>query len=441
MKQATNILTIIALSLATLPALAVGEDPLAEYQDGYYTGDYARIRYQENEVTIVRGATGDAPAQEELATINSPIYPADSITTYYDQRAEVQLAGGTLIRIDADSQAIFQSMPDPYAEQQDNAIVQLAYGALQLSARASDKEEFRIDTPAASVYLLGDGDYRIEVDEDGRTRVLSRRGIAEVVSEGGSVLVRGGMRTTVYAGFVPDDPHSFNTFVMDDFDRWVRDREGTYRTTERYAQEQTIEPYEDLPTEVRPYYRELSSHGRWVWVADHGYGWIPSGVSSGWRPYHRGYWNYGPGGYFWVSYEPWGWAPYHYGRWDWVVGYGWVWIPGRVFSGAWVTWSYGPSYLGWCPLGVYNYPVRVGGVSFGFYGRDSWTFVSYTNLRHRRVHQYAVRVDHLADEIDRHAVLTRPPEASPRNLGGDPRTRQREVTEARNNTRDRVPRA
>ncbi|MDX1390140.1 MAG: FecR family protein [Acidobacteriota bacterium] len=189
MRRATHILFAIAVSLTTLPALAVGEDPLEDYQDGYYTGDYGRIRYQENEVTILRGATGDLPEQQELATVNAPIYPADSITTFYDQRAEVQLASGTLVRIDADSQAVFQALPDPYAEQPDNAIVQLAYGAMQVSARVGNDEEFRIDTPAASIYLLGDGDFRIEVDDDGRTRVLSRRGVAEVVSDGGSVLV------------------------------------------------------------------------------------------------------------------------------------------------------------------------------------------------------------------------------------------------------------
>jgi hypothetical protein len=445
MKRAIlTALVFTTISMPAVPVLAVGEDPLdplALYEeDGYQGGDYGRVRFQENNVTIVRAATGDLPESEELATLNSPIYPGDSISTYADQRAEVQLAGGTLIRVDAISKVTFQSLPDPYAEYPDNAIVQLSYGAVQLSARVSDKEEFRVDTPAASVYLLGDGDFRVEVDDDGRTRVLSRRGVAEIVSEGGSVLVRGGMRTTVYAGFVPDDPSSFNTFVMDDFDRWVRNREGTYRAPEGHvaAREKEIEPFEDLPTEVKPYYSELSSHGRWVWVADYGYAWYPLGVASSWRPYHRGYWSFGPRGYFWVSYEPWGWAPYHFGRWSWVGGYGWIWIPGSVFSGAWVSWSYGPSYVGWCPLGYYDTPVRAGGIHVGFYGRNSWTFVSYTNLRHRDVHRYSVPVDHVGDEIRRHAVVTRPPKASPRALGNDELSREREFVVARNDRRGRI---
>ena len=67
----------------------------------------------------------------------------------------------------------------------------------------------------------------------------------------------------------------------------------------------------------------------WTYVEEYCHVWYPSATPVGWRPYYDGYWDYGPGGYFWVSNEPWGWAPYHYGRWNWVVGYGWCWVPGR----------------------------------------------------------------------------------------------------------------
>src|SRR5262249_46527712 len=42
-----------------------------------------------------------------------------------------------------------------------------------------------------------------------------------------------------------------------------------------------------------------------------------------------------------------------YGRWVYVGGPGWAWIPGRRYSGAWVTWRVGPSgfgYVGWAPM-------------------------------------------------------------------------------------------
>ena len=46
-----------------------------------------------------------------------------------------------------------------------------------LVPRLDGVEKFRIDTPAASVYLLGDGDFRVEVD-GGKTEIFSRRGVA-----------------------------------------------------------------------------------------------------------------------------------------------------------------------------------------------------------------------------------------------------------------------
>ncbi len=65
----------------------------------------------------------------------------------------------------------------------------------------------------------------------------------------------------------------------------------------------------------------------------------------------------------------WGWAPFHYGRWAYTGGYGWGWIPGRTYSGAWVTWRTGGAgygYVGWAPLGP-TWGWRNGAaVGFGF---------------------------------------------------------------------------
>jgi len=424
-------LITIAISL-TLPALsatawAVPEDPY----DAYQAGDYGRIRYEENGVSVVRGTeSGPGPAAE--ASVNAPVFPGDSIRTDFDQRTEIQLAGGTLVRVDNATDLTFQSLPDPYAEYVDNAVLKLAVGAIQISATLDGNEEFRIDTPDASIYLLGDGDFRIEVDDRGETHVFSRRGVAEVVGDGGSVLLRGGMRTIVGSGSIPDDPQPFNSFVTDGFDRWVEARAESYRTEETYAYtDEAVEAYDEVPTEVRPYYRELSAHGRWVYVPAYGYCWYPFDTPEGWRPYYNGYWDYGPGGYFWVSHEPWGWAPYHYGRWNWVSGYGWCWIPGRIFAGAWVSWSWGSAYVGWAPLDYWNRPAYIRTVYYDYYGPHSWTFVTYKHFGgwhgghggHRGGgHGYRDRygVLDVAEDIRGTAVVTRPPRISPRELADDP---------------------
>ena len=352
------------------------------------------MSYQENGVTIQRAVA--EPGAPPAATIgmNAPVFPGDTVATGPDQRLEVQLAGGTLVRVDRASEITFLALPDPYAEFQDHTILQLVEGTIQITSFLGEKEEFRIDTPSCSIYLLGDGDFRIEASRQGRSRVISHRGVAEVVGDGGSVLLRAGMLSEAYPGSYPSSPEPFNTFMADNFDGWVDERENSYRVRDRYAGDsgQAAEVYQDLPGEVQPYYDELSRHGQWDYTSDYGYVWYPSGMASSWRPYYDGYWEYGPQGYFWVSNEPWGWAPYHYGRWSWIAGYGWGWIPGRVFAGAWVAWSWGSVHVGWAPLSYWNYPVYVGISHYYYYDPYCWTFINYNHLHHRHYPRYAVPV-------------------------------------------------
>jgi hypothetical protein len=41
---------------------------------------------------------------------------------------------------------------------------------------------------------------------------------------------------------------------------------------------------------------------------------------------------------------------FHYGRWIWLDDAGWVWVPGRVWGPAWVVWRQGPGFVGWAPM-------------------------------------------------------------------------------------------
>jgi hypothetical protein len=120
----------------------------------------------------------------------------------------------------------------------------------------------------------------------------------------------------------------------------------------------------------------LSPYGEWVNVGSYGRVWRPMSVSSGWRPYYDGSWQWTDEGWLWVSSEPWGWATYHYGRWALDPFYGWVWVPGYQWAPAWVSWRVGGGYIGWAPLApgvsvyVTNYPVVY----------DRWCFVPTTRF-------------------------------------------------------------
>jgi hypothetical protein len=100
------------------------------------------------------------------------------------------------------------------------------------------------------------------------------------------------------------------------------------------------------------FYDNLTDGGNWIEVGDYGYCWQPSVAASNttWRPYSDGYWAYTDLGWTWISYEDFGWATYHYGRWLRLRGRGWVWVPGREWGPAWVSWRTGGDYVGWAPL-------------------------------------------------------------------------------------------
>ncbi len=412
------------------------------YGDGYGAGTYGRVRYAESGATLIRAEAGQEAGERLEAGVNLAIFPGDSVITGPSGRLEVQLSQGSLIRIDRGSELTFLALPDPYAEFPDHAVLQLAVGTVRLATVQADSQEFRLDTSAASLYPLGDNDLRVEVAPDGRTRVISRRGVAEVVGDDGSILLRAGTRAQVLPGAKPDDPVPFNTLGADDFDLWVDRRERDYREQLRYA-EGDRDTYEALPDEVRPYEVELSAHGSWIRTEDYGWVWSPDHVAADWRPYQAGYWDYGPSGYFWVSYEPWGWAPYHYGRWTWVGGHRWCWVPGRVFAGAWVAWSWGPTYVGWSALDCWGSPIHYGPLSYGYYDPHAWVFSGYSRFHHHHGHSeghhdhhdHFVTVDHVGDSVRHNAIVTRPPKASPRDLSTSAQTRSRalrEVQEERN---------
>ena len=95
----------------------------------------------------------------------------------------------------------------------------------------------------------------------------------------------------------------------------------------------------------------LAAYGRWVETPEYGRVWIPAGVASDWRPYWNGRWVYTSWGWTFASDDPWGWAAWHYGRWGFGVGFGWYWIPGGIWSPAWVSWRWGHGWACWAPYG------------------------------------------------------------------------------------------
>jgi hypothetical protein len=98
------------------------------------------------------------------------------------------------------------------------------------------------------------------------------------------------------------------------------------------------------------FYDQLSPYGHWFQSESYGWTWQPANVYPGWKPYSDGYWIYTDNGWTYQADNNWAWAVYHYGRWAFNESYGWIWVPGNVWSPAWVAWRHGNGYIGWAPL-------------------------------------------------------------------------------------------
>ena len=387
-------------------------DPYAEPETNPEDGSvYARIRHLEGAVSLRR----DSQVRDDL-TLNEPVVPGDQIDTA-DGRAEIQFSDGTLLRLDKGTSLVVRSLSDNANQIENSTILQLPAGSLIVRTDRIDSrmERFQIDTPAASVFVLSEGLFRVDVRADGPTVIASRGGAAEVMAQDVSNIVRSGERSFVTAGQAPLEPQVYNTLRADAFDDWssARDEALLYRETAQTR----IPP--GLPDPVEPYAEELSYHGQWINTPSYGWVWRPVGVAQDWRPYYHGRWVWSPAGMVWASYEPWGWAPYHYGRWEFLVGGGWVWIPGYVYGGAHVAWLYSPGYFGWAPLGYYDYPVHIG-FHFGFF-YSPWVYVHGHHLYHHDIHTVCVKEKTVIHTIEKqYVVVPGSPRISPDQVARRP---------------------
>lgn len=143
---------------------------------------------------------------------------------------------------------------------------------------------------------------------------------------------------------------------------------------------------EDVSLET--FYEELSPYG--VWIDDPQYGkvWRPDVDQDEFRPYYtNGHWEMTKYGNTWVSDYDWGWAPFHYGRWHHHSRRGWVWIPGREWGPAWVSWRSGGGHYGWAPLGPgININVNIGRIP-SFW----WVFIPQRHIYYRSYPRYDYR--------------------------------------------------
>ncbi|HIJ80097.1 MAG TPA: hypothetical protein HPP76_00145 [Desulfuromonadales bacterium] len=310
----------------------------------------ARIRMVDGEVLF------HTPDSTEWlpAAVNTPLDEGDTIWCPAGSKTEIQLAGGTLVRLDGGSQL------DLLANEEGFAHLHLASGKLYArTAQNVAEKSLQIDADDTTVLPAARTRLRIDMLPNSQEDVAIFKGSAYVEGNGARTNVRAGEHIALEEG------HSelLTLNPPDDWERWnsERDRSQTYSTKNESW----------LPEELRGHSGELAANGRWERTGEYGMVWRPTVIlSDDWAPYTDGRWVWKGKDYVWVSYETWGWTPYHYGRWAVIGRLGWCWVPpapGDIFWGpGYVGWYRTGSHIGWTPLAP-------GEVFYGYgnYGRHS----------------------------------------------------------------------
>jgi hypothetical protein len=324
------------ISLAALSSLAIADGRILRV---------ARISLIEGDVSYQRA--GDAAHDWFDATINMPLNENDQVFTGLDGRAEIQLTGRNIVRLNHDTNLKITQFNTGTTQ------LALSVGTATFRIESLDRRQFdvvdardagsddpiffEVDTPTVAVTLLKEGAYRINVREDGTTEIIVRQGAAEVYNqEFGSISVKQGRRMVVDGR----EADSYQVARMEDKDEW--DRWNDRRDEALYARNES-HSRRYVPAGVPGVY-ELDHYGDWWYAPDYGYVWSPRAVAVGWAPYRQGYWHWYPAyGWTWISYEPWGWAPYHYGRWAYYRNR-WCWLP-HGGLGVGFSWGWSPALV------------------------------------------------------------------------------------------------
>ncbi|MGH9400204.1 MAG: DUF6600 domain-containing protein [Thermoanaerobaculia bacterium] len=328
----------IVLLVAVLVLVAFG----TAWGEPVKRSGYSYIRELSGDVTVESRWNGTVEARR-----NMPISAGDEMVTGERGRAEVSLADGSVLHVDAGTRVRFLRLKDQQGEEDDFSAIDLTVGSVVLAAARSDESATpRIDTEAATVYLSAGSRARVNADPRRGTVVVTRAGSVEVHTRAGSYTVRAGSYLTVDADNEPEVARG--SFSRDRFDIWSADRFDVAADAHSASSRYVDEGYESDVV-------ALDGYGDWSYNNTYSTNvWSPR-VNAGWSPYSYGSWYYTPAGLTWWSYDPWGWYPFHYGNWFFDARWNrWCWAPASVYSPAWVYWGFTGSYVGWCPIGWYS---------------------------------------------------------------------------------------
>ncbi len=356
------------------------------------------IRYTERSLARLSHATGNTFIQKageltyEEGVVNMPLAEGDRINTT-EGRAEIYIGNSSYVRLDFNTKIDLTKLP---SIENDVIQIKLWTGSIIVSLGSLQKEKnIELHTVDISIYILEQGLYRLNVNENQNTDFFVYEGVVEAAGESESVLLKDGQKLEAQRGFYTETSPDFMAAANDSFYEWSHERDSILRQhlAKRY-----------LPEELDDFEYELHTYGHWNYLSPYGYVWVPGGIGPHWRPYYNGRWLWFPiCGWTWLPYEPWGWVTFHYGRWHWSLDLGWHWIPTVQWSPAWVRWYTWNDYWAWAPISYYGYPVVI--INNVFYPNYSQNTYPYNSRALAVVHKDQLRAKNLSEAVLSHSSL------------------------------------
>lgn len=299
----------------------------------------------------------------EVAVLNLPIAPGDTVITPGDRRCEIQFDTGTIIRLDTNTEVkietiLAQSLTSPskltnfvlkrgqiyvmYKQYSSSEILQILFSNASAKFKHKSVLLMRANT---------DGSTDVKVDK-GQVSVLYGRDELHLEKidlkrfDEATISAHNQIQFTKYEDAV-------------DFSLWNQDMNKNFLALHK-GMSDLPKPIQRLSPAVFNFAQKFSNlFGDWLWNDIYGYVWRPFTndryPSGSWQPYYYGHWRNINGDLFWVPQEKWGWVPYHLGVWVWDKKTGWLWIPGGAFAPSWATWNYYRGYFSWRPITLFDW--------------------------------------------------------------------------------------
>src|SRR4051812_36192807 len=173
MRRAGVLIALIATSILILSAQQDSVSPVDQDQPDQPGQAVARLSVINGEASVRRGDSGDWVA----AALNAPLMAGDSVSVAPGGSAELQLDYANFVRIGSDSEVRISQLDNGRNQ------VQVSRGLITwrvLRDVRDSTSQSEISTPAVAVHPLRLSAVRVEVPPDGATRIIVRRGDAEV---------------------------------------------------------------------------------------------------------------------------------------------------------------------------------------------------------------------------------------------------------------------